>query len=274
MIGRGYLAGMATSEARTPVPAHPAERPAAVAGRRVPVPRRDCDEHEFDDWVAWATERIDPFMAWLGVLFALLVGYEIAVDVSPRAASALLVAGWTIWAIFLVEFLAKLWLAPDRVRFVRRHWLQLLMLAVPTLRVLRFVRLLRLGRALPAARVVSSSYRTVGTARKLFRSRLAYLVGTAAVVAIALAELAFLFERDARDPAFQSFGDALLWGFSVVLALQGDPVPESLGARLSMLAGFVFGLVVVASLAGTVGAYLVEERRERAGAEGDEPGPP
>ncbi len=31
-----------------------------------------------------------------------------------------------------------------------------------------------------------------------------------------------------------------------------------------MLAGFLFGLVVVASLAGTVGACLVEERRERA----------
>jgi hypothetical protein len=32
-----------------------------------------------------------------------------------------------------------------------------------------------------------------------------------------------------------------------------------------MLAGFLFGLVVVASLAGTVGAFFVAERRERAG---------
>jgi hypothetical protein len=47
-----------------------------------------------------------------------------------------------------------------------------------------------------------------------------------------------------------------------VLALQADPVPASAGARVVMLLGFGFGLVIVASLAGTVGAYLVEERRD------------
>ncbi len=231
------------------------------------LPPRGCDEQQFDEWVRWATERADPFMAWLGTLFALLVGYELAVDVTPRASVVLEIAGWAIWAVFALEFAGKFWLAPVKRRFLRRHWLQLTMLAVPTLRVLRFLRLLRVGRALPAARVVSSSYRSVGTARRLFRSRLAYLGGTVVVVAVAIAELAFLFERDAAEPAFESFGDAVLWGFSVVLALQGDPVPASAGARVVMLAGFVFGLVVVASLAGTIGAYFVEERRERAGGE-------
>jgi voltage-gated potassium channel len=225
---------------------------------------RERSEQERDAWLEELTERADPFMAWLGVVFALLVGFEIAVKVSPGTARALELAGWTIWAAFLLEFLARLWLAPRRGRYVRRHWFQLLALAVPTLRVLRFVRLLRLGRALPAARVVSSSYRSVGTARRLFRSRLGYLGATAVVVAVAVAELAFLFERSHEDGVFSSFGDALLWSFAAVLALQGDPTPASVGARIVMLCGFVFGLVVVAALAGTVGAYLVEERRERA----------
>ncbi len=244
---------------------------APVGSRVAKLPRKGCDEHEFDDWVRAATERADPFMAWLGALFALLVGYDIAVDVTPRSSSVLEIAGWTIWGIFALEFLAKLSLAPVKTRFLRRHWLQIVMLAVPTLRVLRFLRLLRLGRALPAARVVSSSYRTVGTSRRLFRSRLGYLGATTVVVAIAVAELAFLFERDAAEPAFDSFGDAVLWGFSVVLALQGDPIPETVGARVAMLAGFVFGLVVVASLAGAIGAFFVDERRERASVEDEAP---
>lgn len=231
------------------------------------LPPEERDEEGFERWVEVATERADPFMAWLGVLFALLVGYDIAVDVTPRASRVLETAGWTIWGIFALEYLAKLSLAPAKLRFVRRNWFGLAMLLVPTLRVLRFLRLVRLGRAFPAARVVSSSYRTVGTARRLFRSRLGYLAGMTAVVAIAIAELAFLFERDVPDGAFASFGDAVLWGFSVVLALQGDPVPASVGARIAMLVGFVFGLVVVASLAGTIGAYFVEERRERAALE-------
>lgn len=229
-------------------------------------PRHQCTDSQFDDWVADVTERADPFMSWLGVVFALLVGYEIAVELSPGAALSLEIAGWAIWAAFALEFTAKLWLAPRRMRFLRRHWWQVVLLAVPMLRVLRFLRLVRLGRALPAARVASSSYRAVGTAGYLLRSRLGYLVGVSSVAAIAVAELAYLFERDHPDGIFPSFGDAVIWAVSTVAALQGDPMPSSTGARLVMLAGFLVGLVVVASLAGVVGAYLVEERRERAGA--------
>ena len=87
------------------------------------------------------TERADPVMAWLGVVFALLVGYELAVDVSPGTADVLRWTGWAIWGVFVVEYAAKLWIAPSRVRFVRRHWLETLALLVPTLRVLHMFRL-------------------------------------------------------------------------------------------------------------------------------------
>jgi voltage-gated potassium channel len=229
--------------------------------------RRHADGAGFELWLRDVSERADPFMAWLGVVFALLVGYELAVELTPGASRAVTLVGWGIWGVFAVELAVQLWLAPSRIGFLRRHWLRVVVLVVPTLRVLRFLRLLRLGRALPATRIVSSSYRSVGTAKRLFRSRLGYLGATAVVVAIAVAELAYLFERDRTDPAFSSFGDAVLWAAATVLALQADPVPESVGGRIAMLAGFAFGVVVVASLAGTVGAYLVEERRERAAAE-------
>ncbi|HEV3378551.1 MAG TPA: ion transporter [Thermoleophilaceae bacterium] len=225
--------------------------------------RQSRSEEDFEAWLATVTERLDPFMAWLGVVFALLVGYELAVELSPGAARGLSIAGWVIWALFAIEFAVKLWLAPRRLRFVKRHWFQVAGLLVPALRVLRFLRLARLGRALPAARVVSASYRGLAPARHLLRSRLGYLAAVSVVVAIAAAELAYLFERDTARPAFDTFGDALIWGFSTVLALQGDPVPESAGARIVMIVGFGFGLVIVASLAGTVGAFLIEDRRDR-----------
>ncbi len=219
-----------------------------------------------DERLEAALERLDPVMAWLGVLFALLVGYELAVPLGDRAARVITIAGWVIWAVFLAEFLAQLRLADDRSRFLRSHWFQVLALVLPTRRFLRFLRLLRLGRALPAARVVTSSYRVAGTARRLLGSRLAYLGATSAVVVIALAELAFLFERDARDGAFPSFGDAVLWAAAVVVAQQGDPIPETTGAHVVMLAGFGWGVVVFAAIAGSVGAFFVEDQRERAGA--------
>ena len=224
----------------------------------------DDGEDELDERVEAGLERLDPVMAWLGVLFALLVGYELAVELGPGAQRALTIAGWVIWALFLAEFLAQLYVAPDRGRFLRGHWFQVLALVIPTLRFLRFLRLLRLGRALPAARVVTSSYRVAGTARRLLRSRLAYLGATTAVVVIALAELAFLFERGAGEGVFGSFGDAVLWSVAVVVAQQGDPVPATTGAHVAMLVGFAWGVLVFATIAGSLGAFFVDDRRERA----------
>lgn len=228
------------------------------------VNRRDRSEEDFELWVRRVTERTDPLMAWLGVVFALLVGFELAVSLSPTTSLALSVAGWVIWTLFLAEFVAKLLLAPRRGRFLRRHWLQMLALLVPTLRVLGFLRLVRLGRALPAARVVSSSYRSAGTAAQLIRSRLGYLGALSTVAAVAVAELVYLFERDVPGGDFDSFGDAVLWSLSTILAGQGDPVPKSIGGQIVMVVGFGFSIVVVAALAGAAGAFLVEDRRERA----------
>lgn len=245
-----------------PTPTGP--KPKTICDPPALRPRRERSESEFDDWVKTVTERADPFMAWLGILFALLVGYDLAVDLSPGASTALELAGGGIWAVFAIEFAAKLWLAPKRLRHLRRHWWQPLLLALPFLRVLSFLRLARAGRALPASRVISSSYRAAGTARYLFRSRLGYLGAISSVSTVAIAELAYIFERDVEGSVFGSFGEALLWAGATVIGLQGDPVPESVGARIVMIAGFLIGLVVIASLAGVIGSFLVEERRERA----------
>lgn len=225
---------------------------------------RHTDESAFESWLAATLERVDPVMAWLGVVWALVVGYEFAVELTPDARQVLVVLGWVAWAIFLLELLAHLVVAPDRLRYLRRHPLQVVGVLVPALRILRFARLLRLGRALPAARVVTSSYRVAGTARRLLGSRLGYIAALSAVVMVALAELAYLFERGTAEPAFANFGDAVLWSVGVVVASQANPVPTSLVAHIAMLAGFIWGVGVFATVAGALGAFFIDERRERA----------
>lgn len=229
--------------------------------------RRDRDEAGYERWLARQSERLDPALAFLGIVFALLAAFQLAdPDLSRDWARALDVATYAIWAVFLTDYAARLVAAPSTGRFLRRHWLAALMLLIPALRILRFGALLRLGRALPAARVVSTSYRATGVARQLLRSRASFLAGVTAVVVLAAAELAWLLEAGAGT--FATFGDALIWAAVTVVALQGDPVPSTALGRLVMLAGFAVGLVLVATLAGTVGAYLLEERRERAEAGG------
>jgi len=240
---------------------------------RLGRPRRGtCDEATYERWLAQATERLDPLMAFLGILFALLAAFELAdPGLSPRWERGLAIGAGLIWIVFVADYLARLIAAPSALRFARRHWLAGLMLLVPTLRVLRLGALLRLGRALPAARVVSTSYRAAGVARRLLQSRTSYVGALAAVATLAVAELAWLAERDHRT--FGTFGDALLWAATTVVGMQADPVPETALGRLVMLGAFATGLVLIASLAGTVGAYLLEERRERAEGQSSPAGP-
>lgn len=240
--------------------------PEDLAVRRPRPRRRQADERSFELWLAWQTQRLDPVMAFLGIVFALLAAFELAdAGLSPGWNRALEAATWLIWAVFVLDFVAKLVAAPSAWTFLRKNWLTVPMLLVPTLRLLRFGALLRLGRALPAARVVSTSYRATGVARQLLRSRAGFLAAVATVATLAVAELVWLVERG--HGTFASFGDALLWSAGAVIAMQGDPVPATGIGRLIMLAAFAVGLVLVATLAGVVGAYLLEERRERAEAE-------
>jgi voltage-gated potassium channel len=51
-----------------------------------------------------------------------------------------------VWAVFVIEYLAKLSLAPSRRHFVVNHVLDLVVVAVPVLRPLRALRLFRVLR--------------------------------------------------------------------------------------------------------------------------------
>lgn len=108
---------------------------------------------------------------------------------------------------------------------------------------------------LPAARVLSSGYRATGITRRCSTPG----SDTSPVRA------------RATSPAFDSFGEALLWAVAIVVAQQGDPVPTSTGAHVVMLAGFGCGLAVIATLAGALGAHLVEARGERGRERGEPP---
>jgi voltage-gated potassium channel len=208
-------------------------------------------------------ERLDIPMAALAVLWAGVVTYELVV---PAPVGWLGVLGNVIWVIFIVEFVVKLVVSGHPGRFLRRRWPSIFFLALPFLRVFRVVRAVRVFRALPAARVVGSSYRTIGTARSLLNGRLGFLVATSVVVVFSGAQLLYLVEGEGggRDG---SFADALWWTSNA--AISGNQVfdPETTLGRMIAVALSVYAVVVFASVAATVGAYFIESRAERAALE-------
>jgi voltage-gated potassium channel len=209
-------------------------------------------------------ERLDIPMAVLALGWALLVAYEL---IAPRAHQPwITTASNVIWAVFLAEFVLKLVVSGHPRRFLARHWPSVFFLALPALRMLRVVRAVRAVRVLPAARVLGSSYRAVGTARGLLQGRLQFLLIVTVVVVFAGGQLILVLERG-RVGAIGTLGDGLWWAANAVIAGNLVHAPVTLAGRLLSLVLSAYAIVVFASLAATIGAYFVESRQERAASE-------
>lgn len=208
--------------------------------------------------------RLDPVMAVLAVVWALFLGYELVAPTDQRTVLATI--SNVIWVVFLVEFLLKLGISGHPLRFLRRRWPSVLFLALPALRALRLIRSLRALRVLPAARVLGSSYRAIGTASSLLTGRLGLLAALTGIAILSGGQLLFVLERG-REAGVTSLGDALWWAANV--ATSGTLVfePVTLPGRLLSILLSAFAMIVFAALAASLGAFFVESRAERAAAE-------
>lgn len=203
-------------------------------------------------------ERLaESIAAWLdvpltvaGVLLVLVI---VADGVTPAGSgwkSVWLVAGWVLWALFALEFLLRVVIAPSTTAFLRRNWWQLAFLAVPFLRFLRaFTRSARVARA------VSTSVRGTRTAARQLTSRVAWLASVTLGVVLASGQV--LYE----------YGPGLTYGSSLhraaLAAVSGEPVgAEGTVVATMDIALALYATVFFAALAGALGAFFLGGRRE------------
>lgn len=227
----------------------------------------ECDESTRRERAAAIVEdRLDVPMAVLAFAWGGLVAYDLVAPARLRSTLGLI--SNVIWSVFVIEFVAKLWVSGHPLRFLRTRWPSVLFLALPLLRIFRLVRALRALRALPLVRVAGSGYRTIGSARLLLSSRLAYLGAVTATVVFAGAQMLYLVEQPPLEGG-SGLAEALWW--SANLAISGNYTfqPASLAGRLVCLLLTGFAVVVFASVAASVGAFFLESRAEAEGATGE-----
>lgn len=216
---------------------------------------------------AWAEELLDrltPTMSALGVLFLLVVLGEQFAQPGSALSTLLSITGWLLWAVFAVEFVTRMVVAPSTGAFLKRNWWQLLFLILPFLRVLRLVRTLRLLRT---GRVLSSAVRSSRSARRVLGGRVAWLAVVCAITVLGSSQLLYEFS------GYESYGDAL--HAAALATITGEPLgrPDAFARALEVLLA-IFSVVVFATLAGTLGAYfLVVRPPVRGDAHSDSAGP-
>lgn len=192
---------------------------------------------------------------------AFLVAYALPVldpRLDPDLRTKLEVASWTVWAAFVIDFAARLYLAQERRAYAVSHWYDVALIVLPMLRPLRLLRLLAF------ARVLNRS-----AAGSLVGKVSAYVAGTA-VMALGLGALAVLdAEQDASGANITTFGDALWWSATTVTTVgYGDLFPVTTTGRFVAVALMLVGIACIGAITAGVAAWLVAQVEADARAEG------
>jgi voltage-gated potassium channel len=162
------------------------------------------------------------------------------------------VVGWTVWALFAVDYVARVAGAPDRVSWIVRHPLELVVLVLPMLRPLRVLRIVMLLRVLNR------------TAAGNLRGRVAVYVSAGTSLIAFVAALAVLeAERKSPEASIETFGDAMWWACTTMTTVgYGDLYPVTTAGRFVGVGLMIGGIALLGTVTATFASWLVEAVRE------------
>lgn len=216
------------------------------------------------------------FETGLGGLILVSAALTVIETTTPVPQRWVVYAVHAISALFVVELLARLRVAPSRRSFFREYWLDVLSvlplfaaarlffvegasLAAPPwlaafalLRIFRLLRLAKIARhlAIMFPRVVRRGAREV------------FFASGFVLLAIVFASSALVtFERES-NPALGTFGKAF-W-FSVYSVVAAEPIPgppQTFGGHVVAVGVILTGLFAFATLVGTISAFVTDRMR-------------
>ena len=201
-------------------------------------------------------------MAILAIsLVPILIIENEAVD--PTVLNIALLLNWIIWLAFCAEYIAKLVLAPKRLKFIRVAWfdLAIILLSPPFLPALfegtRTLRLLRVLRLLRLLAVAGLGLRLL---RKLLGRHQFHYLGTIAVGLVALCGVGVYFLERNENPSIDTFGDALWWAIVTATTVgYGDVSPVTLEGRVIAVILMMAGIGVIGAFTATVASLFLED---------------
>lgn len=188
----------------------------------------------------------------LAVVFLAVYAVDILDDrLSASAHEALRVVDYVIWALFALDYVLRLTLATDRIRYWWRHLLDLLIIVLPILRPLRMLRLVILLRAL--------NRRVAATLRGRI---LLYGLSSAVLLVFCGALAMFDAERSTTDANIRSFGDALWWATTTILTIgYGDRVPVTTEGRYVAVGLMISGVLLFGAVTAAFATWLIDRVR-------------
>ena len=199
----------------------------------------------------------------LAVVFLPIFIVPLAFDLTKDIHQTIDVIDWIIWAIFAFDLLLRTYLAENKFGYLKNHPFDILIVLLPFLRPLRFLRILRGGKILTFLRLIVTLLFIGRTINKIAKRRGVQIsIAFGFIVFIISSVLLYAVERNSGSP-IENLGDALWWAIATLTNVgAGDVTPQSgFGKGIGVFL-MISGVSVFTSLVGNIAAVLLEEDRD------------
>ena len=200
-------------------------------------------------------ERYEQRTEWplAGVAILFLALYSVQVLAAPEGRGGNIVSASLVglYALFVADYLCRLYLADPRGRWFVRHLFDLAIVALPFLRPLRLLSLVV---------VVNMLQRALG---HTIRGKVVAYTVCGAVLIVYAASLAIIdMESDNPNANIKSFGDALWWSITTVTTGYNDLAPLTAEGRIVAVALMIGGISLVGIVTATLASWIVQRVAE------------
>jgi voltage-gated potassium channel len=166
-----------------------------------------------------------------------------------------------IWVVFIIDFIVKFILAPEKWEFLGKNTLTIISLFIPAFRLFRIfasIRLLRtLGfiRGMRVVRVVGSVNRGMRVlGRTLERRAFGYIFILTILICFVGAAAMFAFEEPG---AYQNYADALYWTAMLLTTIGSEYWPQSPEGKVIGFMLAVYSLGVLGYFTATLASFFI-----------------
>lgn len=157
--------------------------------------------------------KLDVPMAILAVLWVIVIVASLLLEENSPIRNSLEGLDWIIWFIFLVEYFALVFLAEERIYYIRHNILDLIIVFLPALRILRIARALEVFKS---AAVFSETFREIELF--LHHKKIYNLLFLAFFVVATGGVLIHLVEASS-NPIFERYAHSFWWAMVTTLTL-------------------------------------------------------
>ena len=174
-------------------------------------------------------------------------------DISASGERVVFILDTVIWGIFTADLCVKTAIAPNRRSYLRRHWLDVLIVVIPVIRPFRILR------------IVVYIGRDWQGLRRLFQVDyvLVYSVG----LILTVSTLVTTVEQGSGSP-LGDFSNALWWAIVTATTVgYGDMVPATAIGKSAGVVLMLGGIGIFGAVTANLASLLVRNRKEEAALE-------